>query len=571
MPRSPRTLWIHLTLELWRLILLSTGVVLVVICFAASVKPLSDGLLQPLDTPLFMLLAMPPMLAYALPFAAGFAATMVYHRHTQENAVLAAHAGGISHHALVAPALATAIFLTGVMGVMNEQVIPRFLNSMEVLVARDVQRIITRSVDNGEPIRFGNVALHAASATSLGPDRSVGAYERIRLREVALVRTERVAPTEEDPDAPTMKVESELTATEAIVWLFRAEAIADENEPTTQSGTLAFIDLAETVGRRGRDVPIARAQRFRTGPYVIGGTFENNIKYMTYRDIRSVPDNPERMDFIQSRKRELAFHLARLEALEAIDEQLRAEGGVRLRDQLGRTLLISGEALTPRPRGHLVEQPGGAPVRVERFDPEGRTVRWEADRAFFDASVEGDREFRSLELTLSLMGASAVTGDQLGAAGKRDQLDFPALTLWFDPTADFMELPIPDLLAEADRRIGAETWGAGTLVGPRNELEGRVVQLGEEVFSKIHERAALSVSVIVVMMAGTIAAMRLRHSDPLAVYLLSFIPALAILASVSGGQHMLYRQGLEGLMVLWGGIVVMGALTIVGYRGLVRH
>ncbi len=571
MPRLPWTLWTHLTLELWRLLLLSTAVVLVVICFAISVKPLSDGLLQPLDTPLFMLLAMPPMLAYALPFAAGFAATMVYHRHTQENAVLAAHAGGVSHHAIVAPALATAIVLSGVMGVMNEQVIPRFLNSMETLVARDVQRIITRSVDNGEPIRFGNVALHAASATSLGPDRSVGAYERIRLREVALVRTERVAPPEDDPDAPTMKIESELTATEAIVWLFRAESIADDDDPAAQSGTLAFIDLAETVGRRGRDVPIARAQRFRTGPYAIGGTFENNVKYMTYRDLRNLPQNPERMDYIQSRKRELAFHLARLEALEAIDDQLRSESGVRLRDQLGRTVLVSGKGLTPRPRGHLIEQAGGVPVRIERFDPEGRTIRWEADRAFFDAAVEGEREFRSLELTLSLMGASAVTGDQLGAAGKRDQLDFPALTLWFDPTAEFMERPIPELLAEADRRIEAESWGAGTLVGPRHELQGRVVQLEDEVFSKIHERAGLSVSVIVVMMAGTIAAMRLRHSDPLSVYLLSFIPALIILASVSGGQNMLYRQGIEGLIVLWGGIVVMGALTVVGYRGLVRH
>src|SRR5689334_14507743 len=93
----PVSLWRYVLSELWRLILLSTIVLVAVISFVAAIKPLADGKLAPLETLKFMGLAIIPMLQWALPFAAGFGATLAYHRLSHDNELTAAYAGGVSH------------------------------------------------------------------------------------------------------------------------------------------------------------------------------------------------------------------------------------------------------------------------------------------------------------------------------------------------------------------------------------------------------------------------------------------------------------------------------------------
>src|SRR5688500_9453843 len=96
----PLTIWRYTAIELGRLVLLTTSVLVVVIVFAAAVRYTAAGKLGPLETLRFMGLAMVPMLQYALPFAAGFGATLAYHRIAQDNELKAAAASGLSHRAL---------------------------------------------------------------------------------------------------------------------------------------------------------------------------------------------------------------------------------------------------------------------------------------------------------------------------------------------------------------------------------------------------------------------------------------------------------------------------------------
>ncbi|QYU70390.1 hypothetical protein J4558_09855 [Leptolyngbya sp. 15MV] len=62
MPRLPWTIWRYLLAELWRLLLLSTAILVLVISFAATAKPLMDGKLSAWTALKFMLYAVPPML-----------------------------------------------------------------------------------------------------------------------------------------------------------------------------------------------------------------------------------------------------------------------------------------------------------------------------------------------------------------------------------------------------------------------------------------------------------------------------------------------------------------------------
>src|SRR5690606_21767810 len=92
---SPITVWTYISVWLWRLVLLTAGILVTVLAFAAAVKFLAEGRLGPLDTLRFMLYSMPPMLEYALPFAGGLAATLTYHRFASDNEAVACQAGGV--------------------------------------------------------------------------------------------------------------------------------------------------------------------------------------------------------------------------------------------------------------------------------------------------------------------------------------------------------------------------------------------------------------------------------------------------------------------------------------------
>lgn len=213
--RLPRTIWLHLARDLWRLVLLTAAVLVTVIAFAAAIKPLADGKLGPVETLKFMILAMPPMLQYALPFAACFGATLAYHRWAADNEITACHAGGISHRALLVPALVSGLVLGLVLLALSNFVIPRFLRNMAELVSQDASKLIVNTIKRGESIRLGDRMLYADQVVEQGPDASGGAFQTLWLGGVLIVKLDRDG-----------NVEEQASASEATIWLRRVSASA---------------------------------------------------------------------------------------------------------------------------------------------------------------------------------------------------------------------------------------------------------------------------------------------------------------------------------------------------------
>ena len=85
----PWILFRHFLSELSKVLLLTTVIIVVVVAFGAVIKPLTGNLLGPGGILKYIFLAMVPMLQYALPFSAGFAATIVTHRFASDNEVQA--------------------------------------------------------------------------------------------------------------------------------------------------------------------------------------------------------------------------------------------------------------------------------------------------------------------------------------------------------------------------------------------------------------------------------------------------------------------------------------------------
>ncbi len=561
----PITLWRHILAEQLRLVAVTLGVVVVVIVFAAAIKPIADGNLDPLDAPKFMLLAVVPMLSYTLPFAGGFGTTLAFHRVAQDNETLAAHAGGISHRSVLMPAAISGLVLSVSLLALNEQVIPRFLRSMEELVTRNLARVVVRSVEQGRAVEFGDAVIYAQAAQALGPDAASGAYERIAMRGVAFL--ELSDPAVDDAGKPLVSLKAELFTSSATIWLFQG---ADLNDPKLGDGTVAVIRLDDSILRREGDRTMVRVKdRIEIGPTFLPGAFSNDPKFLTFGELRELPAHPERMGFIAWRKRELAYRLGEAMAIDAMRDSLRREGQMQLESPLGQAIRIKGSDLVWEQGAWRVVVDGGGIEVLRAGGPGGQVDRWRAEEVFLQTDLGRTREERRLEFDLELLQARVMDP---GRQGEREQLAFGSLTFARVRPNELAERTTSNLLKTADLQISAMGQRrARPLVEAQEDLVERIARLKREILSKQHERLAMSVSCFVMVMTGAIVAMRLRHATPLAVYLWSFFPALGALITINGGQQMVHRLGEPGLPLLWGGNIVLGLYAFIAYRGLARH
>ncbi len=129
--RFPITLWRHIAFEVWRVVFITALVLVCVVSFAAVVKFLGEGRLGPVDALRFMAVIAVPMMHYTLPFAAGFGATLAYHRMTADGEITAAHASGIGHRWVLVPAFLAALVLGVGLGYLNQQTIPHMLRASQ--------------------------------------------------------------------------------------------------------------------------------------------------------------------------------------------------------------------------------------------------------------------------------------------------------------------------------------------------------------------------------------------------------------------------------------------------------
>lgn len=573
--RPPVTLWKYVAADLWRLLLLTVAVLVTVIAFAAAVKPLADGKLGPAEAIKFMVLAIPPMLAYALPFSAGFAATLSYHRMAQDNELLAAHAGGVPHRSLLVPALATGAALFITLAGLNEYLIPRFLQSMERLVAQDLTKLMVNSIERGHSIEQNSLMVAAddvlvPTAAQLRTLRDQGVTDALELRSVVFVDTD---------DAGHIK--NSLVTSKAEVYVAPAPAadgrdqrvasiIVSEGFATKENGDSGWFEQLPTIA-----VPIPDA-------------FHDDPKFLTWGELRELRDHPDRMDFVHTRATELAYYLARRATTDAMHADFRASGKSTLQTRSVEPFVIRAGGLRwdresevwivePLPGLDNIDiewwrtdehgQPGGAGITAIR-----------AERAYLRAVISGQGQTRELTINLDLRnvnaqdaGAEIRGGDTAQNNRVRDQLLFEGLRLTYDPLGEFTGKPAVELLDIAEPKVNRENNPDTILAGPTHRLRDEVDKLQREITSKQHERWALAGSCLLMVLTGAVMAVRLRDAQPLHVYLWSFFPALASVITIMSGQQLTHKSGAIGLLLLWAGVAGLGAFTFGTFLSIRKH
>lgn len=558
----PWTLWRYTFIELWRLLLICTAVMVSVIAFAAAVKPLAEGALSPLGAIKFMLFAVPPMLAYALPFSAGFGASLAYHRMAQDNETVAAHSGGVSHKKVLIPAVLTALILAGSVSALNEWVIPKFLRSMERMITLDVAQMMIRQIERGQAAEFGDVMIYADEVDEIDPPEGSAARQMFLMQDVAAVQLD-----------AERRVVDDVTVRRA--WLVIAP---NPNDADKTICGMQFEDGVGYVSGQG----LRKVDEGRPPPIPIPEAFEDDPKYLTFSELRALRKNPDEMGFIDARRLRLARLLAFRELRERLDTDLEHTGRLTMVGDGGRRLEISADRVVRADQDAWYLTRDGEAVEVRRFEPEDgggyrlyvETVeeawlRLEDSGTGNDAVWSADDDGPTLRFTVQMLGVRSESAG--GVPTERPRRDFRGMRLRDDPLAEKAGLSSDELLAEAGALIGSGN-AAGSIEDSVADLEKMIAKLQREITSKQQERMAMAAACFVMVMLGAISALRHKDSLPLVVYLWSFFPALVMILLISSGQqHTHGRDVVVGVMILWSGIAAGLSLALLEYVKIARH
>ena len=576
MARWPVTLWLYVLGDFWKLVLLTTSVLVVVLAFALTIKPLADGKLDLMMAMQWMGLATIPMLQYALPFAACFAATLSYHRMAVDNELTASYAGGISHRAILAPAVVSGVVISLVLLFLSNWAIPRSFQAMYALVTRDASRFMVSAIMRHEAVELEKSLVYADTVVEQGPDEASGAYQRLWLGGLLVVKLDGEG-----------RVTSQGTAKNAAVWLrraTRAQGGGADDQAVTEVIVKPndFIATGEAMHMAGQDTELT---------FIVPNTLSDNPKFLSFAELRALRRAPERMNFIERPRRELAMLLSAREAADIVRQHLHDTGQCEFRDPFNQRVVLKGSGLRPASRDgkrdpfsfSIMPPAGASQIIVERTSIEGRLQRQSAVSAFLKLPSNPDTTGQGVRLTLRLCEVAAEQVDAEGdvevppevvAAGRGELKERPLtdLTLTDDRTKDYLKTTTFRLQDMVGKRIAmGRPADKDALAKPSDELDSKVKDLLREVLSKEQERYAMSVACLVMVIVGAVMAMRLRDALPLTIYLWAFFPALATSLAISGGQQLTHGQGVIGLPVLWSGVFVLSVFTVLEFGRLAKH
>ncbi|MBL8886338.1 MAG: LptF/LptG family permease [Phycisphaerales bacterium] len=554
---QPISLWRSIFWELTRNLLLATAVLVTVIAFSATIKPLADGRLAPFEALKFLLLAIPPMLAYALPFAGCFASTLVYHRLSSDNEFVAAAAGGVSHRSLLVPAAVLGLILFGGMLALNAQIIPRFLVTMQNMITEDVAKLLATRINRGQSVELRKLIVFADRAQPIELEPGSEARTALVLARPTVIECDDLG-----------NVVSEGTAGRATLWVFPESSTADSG-PTTRVA-MRFEDFAskdiKTGLVTGKTLPVS---------ITVPSSLSDDPKFLRSDELRELRTEPKRMSWIDIRRRRLADELALRRALDDMSRSLAAAGSFTLLDAAGRQVVVRAASIKPgNNRTWNILPKNGANVEIDLLRTEGnglsRTggVRHLAQSVVLAPDTSDDRPAGEMALRLELRDvASAPLNDGSATEStKRERFSIAGLLAPKDQLSALLKMGTFPLLVES---VPSEK---DVNVAMRaGDLRNMIDYLQNEITSRQQERLAVAASCLVMMLTGAVTALRFSRSLPLTVYLWSFFPALVCVITISGGQQFVRSSGWIGLPLLWAGVAALAIYTFWTYLIVRKH
>ncbi len=543
----PWILFRHFLSELSKVLLLTTVIIVVVVAFGAVIKPLTGNLLGPGGILKYIFLAMVPMLQYALPFSAGFAATIVTHRFASDNEVQAMSVSGISYPVILLPQVFLGTVLTIFMFFLVQSAIPRFLGLMCDVITNDAAEVFVSTIRSGEPFRAGNFMIFA--------DR-IAMDDKITDSSIQRVRMESVAAIEIDPSG---KLGTEFVARSGSADLYSAGsdliikvAFRDATVLRPGESTVAFMSLVQPM------------------PTLIDVGWERSPKYLPWSELFGVVRDPSKGAKVVIERSKLEQSIAPALLIEKLGAELAKSGSARLFGKEANRVyeihdaVLGGNGLIPLPpakRFTVIELEGEKTLR------EASTV---SAALIGTANSDGATGLSLLDLVLTEPRTRSLRGED-------DRVvRWPARIVGLSFEKDPIALSSQESM-DAARRISTQTFPPLNAYAPAakgfiKSIESVLSETFYEALSHVWMRFAQPMSVFLMLVLGGILAIWRRNSLPLTIFLLAFIPAIANVLLVASGQSILRSSKVGfGLTVMWMGNAILFALILGIGRRMARR
>jgi lipopolysaccharide export LptBFGC system permease protein LptF len=581
----PGILFRHIFVELFKVLAVTTAVLVTVIAFAAAIKPLSENLLDAGDLIRYILYATIPMMQYALPFSAAYAGTIVYHRMASENEISAMATSGIPYRRILLPAVGMGLALTAVMLVLLDSGVPTFWQALKRLAPNEAIRLLAAQVHRGEAWlpREVPVEIYADDAYLQLTDDTVtdGSAPSKRLvldRVVAIEKDEQGNPR------------TEFTAQVATVDQYR---VGDS--------VYLKVVLSNATIFKSEENQFARAVVVRPDAIVMP-SFEQGPKGLTFRQLLAAREDLTVFPAVVNLRQKLTNALRTADALEFAAARF-AEGKPLVLRGTGDSVGSLFEVLATDLRGReVIGQPvPGKPAAettdaakdaakesanerdverlttIRQYDLKGdqRTLRREilAPKARIGVSMVDSELGPRLELSAP---NATVIDRRIGDRGIRRAVSFAELALDGFVEPDRSRLSSAELASEATRLVGD-----GTRLTDSMELELKAAQdglsvvsaeLSRDIIARIVQRTSQAVTPLLMIVNAAILAVLLRSKPPLLVYVIGFLPAILDILMISGGEQMLRgRIHWLGFVVAYAGNAILFAACVIGALRLRKH
>ena len=559
----PWTLYRYMLRELLTLLLITSLVLVFILAIAAAIKPLSDGLLGPVSMVKFISFMAPAMLSLALPFAGAFVGTMLFNRMVADNEIQVCRASGMNYLLILLPVVFLGWLLMMVMFYLSNWTIPKFCDRAEHALEKDVLSGMVNKVQRGEPIAYRKLILYADAASEGAPSPSMARGDVAPQRLIAL---RGVVVGQKDDEGRIRRMGS---TERADLLLYHA-------------GGESWIMLKLTSPRYfGQDERGASGEVTPLGPYLVPNPFRERLAFLSWPQLRRLKHHPEDYRHVRSAKQRVVAAMACEQLTRRLYETLTGgadDAAVKLRGLNAREeYIISAPRVTRYAGGLKLAAAAGAKVLIKRFTHGLIYDRaFEAETAVMEVTMDpsADEEPQIIVRPAKVRVLSA--RDESGAT-ERPRVP-PQLMRWLDPNGVGIAMPLRrqpllDLLKVGGAEAGGGLHG-DDLKGAVQHAKAQIHRLMRKSRAQFHERAALAVGCLLMVVLGAILSLKWRWRTALGVYFWTFLLAAVAVIVTRSGQQLVSVEGLPfavGAAVTWSGNLLVCGAILTSYWSLEKN
>lgn len=488
-----------------------------------------------------MLVVIPMMTTLSLPVAALFSAAMTFGRLSADNELTACRACGVNILWLMMPCVAMSLVVCVFTFYFSNYVIPGFIQQMEALLRKDIQRIVeTQLRGDGTLGVQQKFRLHVDRVSEVAPDDAApeigylhftgGAFVQSEGGRPVNVATARKVLVRFDKSASPATVTAAMTGVRSYdlerqqFYALESETVGPIQPPLSFPLKPKWLDLGQLIYFKEHTEELPDIQN------ILRGTRRKIQQFFFHQLVRDGLVHAPHEVILKDERREFRIRA------DLIGEK---EDPVRLRDNV-RIVAFDGTHRREyrADQGSLRLVPGksdAAPPRVEIEVSGNVTV---IDSLQPDAPLEYPRrDLPHIDVPEQVLAAEAAV-----------------------PDATVLDVSIPG------------RWGS-PVDHAREALRRERAYYKNRIIGTLHSRAALSLSVFVVVILGATLGIIAKGGHVMTAFGISFAPSLLVTIVITTGRQIVESGTtvILGLAVIWGILVIMAAVDVLLLFKFVRR